>query len=35
VAVRSEDKTLLRALNEALAAMAAGGTLDAILGKWL
>jgi polar amino acid transport system substrate-binding protein len=35
IAVRAEDQSLLRAVNEALEAMAAEGVLEAILARWL
>jgi polar amino acid transport system substrate-binding protein len=35
IAVRAEDQSLLRAVNEALEVMAAEGVLEAILARWL
>ncbi|MBN1976418.1 MAG: amino acid ABC transporter substrate-binding protein [Anaerolineae bacterium] len=35
VAVRKDDRCLLRAIDEALAEMEANGTMDALVAKWL
>jgi len=35
MAVRADDRSLLHAINDALEAMAADGTLDALLARWL